>query len=336
LNRRISVIVPTLNEEEFLPHLLVDLMGQIGVDVEIIVADAGSVDQTRELAAMHKLVDAPYPHRARQLNLGAQVATHNWLLFLHADSRLPTSTMLSAALKQLEGTERTAGHFQLRFVGADQDHQGFQYLSRKTALNRANTTNGDQGFLVPRELYLELGGFDETLPFLEDQRFAEKLRRSARWVTLDGYLETSTRRFSVEGFGPRYTLMAVMMGVHDAGIHSFFDAAKPYVSQDQTGPLDLTPFLGVIKDVTGRMPPGERLGAWLAVGKFVRKNAWQLAFFLDVYMLDDPANPVLEFFDQELEHRLDSPFFDALAGALTAALFRVVLPTTLRIKSRGG
>jgi rSAM/selenodomain-associated transferase 2 len=211
---QLSVIIPTLNEADNLPALLRLLRDQTGTGLEIIVADGGSSDATRELARQQGVVVVETtPGRGAQMNRGTAIATAPWLLFLHADS-IPTSTsQLAQALTALQAActaqknERIAGHFRLRFERSQPGHDlAYHYYEEKSALNRPECTNGDQGFLLSKAFFNELGGFDESLWFLEDQRLAEKIRRSGGWITLPGVLATSARRFETEGLGRRLLL----------------------------------------------------------------------------------------------------------------------------------
>jgi len=113
----LSVIIPTLDEAANLPSILADLRAQQGIGLEIIVADGGSRDVTRELAARYGaiLVAAP-PGRGRQMNAGALAASGGFLLFLHADSRLTDVFMLRNAGAFLEQAEIRAGRRRLAGV----------------------------------------------------------------------------------------------------------------------------------------------------------------------------------------------------------------------------
>lgn len=85
-----SIIIPTLNEEKFLPRLLDSIKKQDSKDYEIIVADAGSKDATVEIAKKYrcKIVQGGLPAKGR--NEGAKIAQGDLLLFLDADVQLPS------------------------------------------------------------------------------------------------------------------------------------------------------------------------------------------------------------------------------------------------------
>jgi glycosyltransferase involved in cell wall biosynthesis len=178
----LSVIIPALNEQDCLPRLLADLKAQEGVVLEIIVADGGSTDNTLANCRPFKpLVVQTTRGRALQLNAGFRKSTGRDLLFLHADSRLKDPELLYKALEHwhqaLSGAQRTtvAGHFPLKFMRSSRAHKmTFRYIEGKTHFNRINTTNGDQGFLLRRSFFEDLGGLDESQHFLEDQKLAAR------------------------------------------------------------------------------------------------------------------------------------------------------------------
>ena len=288
---RLSVILPTLNEAANLPGLLTQLRAQQGIALQIIVADGGSTDATREIAEHQgaEWLEGP-AGRALQMNLGATRARADWLLFLHADSGLSDPGQLARALAALRATrqqlghERVAGHFRLRFQRTRPGHDlAYHYYQEKSALNRPECTNGDQGLLLSRAFFRQLGGFDESLWFLEDQRLAETIRRLGVWITLPGELLTSARRFEQEGLGRRMVLSALIMNFHAMGWREFFERASDlYRNQDQTARLQLKPIFRLIDQLnreTGRKVSRQR---WLATGRYVLGHAWQPAFFLDV------------------------------------------------------
>ena len=235
----LSVIIPVLNEAAHLPTLLSNLKAQQSIALELIVSDGGSSDGSAALAeaAGAVLIKAPCG-RGAQMNAGAYRARGDYLLFLHADSELLDITLLSRAVQALAaamsryGHRRMAGHFQLRFKrGRPGNRLAYRYMEEKTALNRPYTTNGDQGMLLRSSFFRELDGFDPSLPFLEDQRLAEKIRACGLWITLPGVLQTSARRFESEGFYRRYILMGIIMCMHYADIQEFFQQAPSSVSR---------------------------------------------------------------------------------------------------------
>ena len=332
----LSVIVPALDEAEVLPDLLADLHGQQGVRLEVLVADGGSFDATATLAAAAgaRVIAAPRG-RGAQMNAAARLARGPMLLFLHADSRLPDPHLLAGALHALEtaGREGTpvAGHFPLCFDRrTDRNRLGYRYLEEKSTLNREQTINGDQGLLLAAPFFARLGGFDESLPFLEDQRIAARIRACGRWLTLPGRLHTSARRFEAEGFHRRYLLMGLIMTMHSLGREEFFaQAPQVYRVQRQTGRLLLSPYFRLLRSLArhhwGLRGTGTTV---LRLGGYLRVNLWQLFFFGDVLLrpLLGPGRSPLLGLHERLRARLPARDrvvwlpVDALLG-LGGALF---------------
>lgn len=338
----LSIVIPTLNEAETLPLLAADLRSQQGITLEVLVGDGGSLDATRSVvdAAGWRFVAAPRG-RGAQMNAAARLARGDLLLFLHADSRLPDPLLLSQAVAELIEHERlhgpTAGHFRLRFRrNTNNNRLGYRYIEAKTALNRANTTNGDQGFLLTRELFDRLGGFDQRLPFLEDQRLAERIRAQARWITLPGHLETSARRFETEGFHRRYLLMGIIMGMHAIGMETFFARAPGvYRAQAETGRLRLSPFFALIRSmICHDWGLAGTVRVFHNLGRYLRENAWQPLFFVDVCLrpwLGPDSSPLLRLHDRWIARALNFRPVDALAGLLCFVWYLGLLAPIFRL-----
>jgi rSAM/selenodomain-associated transferase 2 len=292
----LSVIVPILNEAENLPALFAMLSRQERVAFELILADGGSTDGTAVLA---EELTAALPFairivhsekgRGRQLNAGARAAAAGTLLFLHADSAFPDALALRRGLDMLaaaiarRGDCRAAGRFALRFdVPPDRYGFGYYYYECKARLGRPEGIHGDQGFLLPRTFFDSLGSFDETLELLEDNRFAEAVRREGEWLLLPAEVVTSARRFEAEGLYERQLLNALIMNFAAIGWDDFFRAASGiYRQQDLVGRLRLLPFFRAIRGLLQQLPVRRRFKLWYRTGCYVRPNAWQLAFAFD-------------------------------------------------------
>lgn len=332
----LTVIIPTLDEAENLPALLHDLQQQQEIILEIIVSDGGSADSTCSIAAAASVrVVHSQRGRAVQMSAGAAHASGDYLLFLHADSRLNSPDLLRDALHALRAEvsadQRVAGHFPLKFVRTSARHSmAYRYAEEKSTLNRVNTTNGDQGFLLSRAFFNELGGFDEGLPFLEDQRLAEKIRAQGRWITLPGCLHTSARRFEREGFHRRYILMSMMMGFYSIGVTEFFTRGGDlYRVQSETGRLLLSPVFSLIWKLMAEWGVGGSIRNFYRLGRYIRSHSWQLFFFFDLRFRSSPGPggryPFLNFHDRFIAHCTDYKFFDAVTGVLTFIWFLGIL-----------
>ena len=332
----LSIIIPALNEADHLPALLRDLQAQRDISLEIIIGDGGSSDATQTIADAFG-VRWVRSNRGRgvQMNAAAGEATGAYYLFLHADSRIDDPCLLRQALDALQleeqGNCRVAGHFSLRFVrSANRNALAYRYVEEKTASNREGTINGDQGLLLAKEFFHQLGGFDASLPFLEDQRIAAKIRSLGVWMTLPGSLQTSARRFEAEGFHRRYLLMSMMMGLYSIGEHDFFSRApQVYRVQHEAGKLLLSPFFILIWHMIRHdwgLVKSARI--FYRLGRYIRGNFWQLFFFLDVWsrpLLGTGRYPCLSFYDRRIAPYINFRIVNALAGLLCFVWYMGIL-----------
>lgn len=323
----VSVVIPALNEQDNIGRLLQELRAQRSVSIEFIVADGGSADRTVDVARSEgAAVVVSGPGRAVQMNAGAKAASAPFLLFLHADSSIEDADLLSAALAELTrlqvcyGSNRLAGHFRLRFQrsGGKNDFEYYYYQS-KSGLNREGTINGDQGFLLPQCFFKQLGGFDESLPFLEDQRLARRIREEGKWIVLPGIVSTSARRFEAEGLSRRMTLSAIIMALQNIGYMQFFERARDLYRAHPAGDrLSLAKFFRLLRRLYCERGPRAFLRDWLAVGAYVRENAWQLFYLVDVSREYEGRENDLRFL--RFHDRWFAPFTDSIIGDAVTAL----------------
>jgi rSAM/selenodomain-associated transferase 2 len=332
----LSIIIPALNEADHLPALLKDLQAQRDISLEIIIGDGGSSDATLSFAKNYgvRWVCAKRG-RGVQMNAAAGQASGAYYLFLHADSRIEDPYLLRNALEALQHVAIenpwVAGHFCLRFVRSTKRNAlAYRYVEEKTASNREGAINGDQGLLLAKEFFHQLGGFDESLPFLEDQRMAEKIRSQGVWIVLPGSLQTSARRFEAEGFHRRYLLMGMMMGLHSIGELAFFSRApQVYRVQHDTGRLLLSPFFSLIWRLVCQewgLIGSARI--FYSLGRYIRENSWQLFFFLDVWcrpLLGARRYPCLSFYDRLIAPCINFRIVNALTGLLCFAWYMGIL-----------
>jgi rSAM/selenodomain-associated transferase 2 len=343
----LTIIIPTLNEAENLPLLLADLEKQQDCLFDILVGDGGSSDATRSVAETFGVPwVAARRGRGAQMNAAAERARGEYLLFLHADSRIENPWLVARALAAIQSAVQAnpwvAGHFRLQFIRSRQDHAlAYRYLEEKTACTRVNTTNGDQGLLLATAFFRSLGGFDERLPFLEDQRIVEQIRRKGVLMTLPGLLKTSARRFETEGFHRRYILMSIMMGLYSIDEESFFARApEVYRVQQETGKLLLSPFFALLWDLIRRdWGCFGSIRNFYRLGRYIRENSWQMFFFVDVCLrplLGTGRYPLLTFHDRVFAPCTDFRCCNALVGLLCFFWFMGVLAPYFSIRDSLG
>jgi rSAM/selenodomain-associated transferase 2 len=193
----IGVVIPTLNEGEFLPALLGDLR-RVVVPLDIVMADGGSTDGTLAAASRAGVRTVVAPRgRAAQMNAGARAVAGRWLLFLHADSRLPPRARRALLTAVVDEPELDAAVFGF---GIDLPPGWKRFIETGQALRQAlyGLPYGDQGLLVRRELFESVGGFPD-MPLLEDVALVRALGRRVPVRTLPGALLTSGRRYRRDG-----------------------------------------------------------------------------------------------------------------------------------------
>jgi rSAM/selenodomain-associated transferase 2 len=218
-DQAVSVVIPTLNAAARLPGCLGALRAAraAGLVDQVVVADGGSCDATREIARAHAAVvlDAR-PGRGGQLAAGARVACGGWLLFLHADTRLGAGweRTLATHLARPEAAE-TAAVFRLAF---DEVSDGAARVARLAnwRTRRLGLPYGDQGLLIARELYDALGGY-RALPLMEDVDLARRLGRR-RIRVLDAAAVTSAARYRRDGWRRRPAANLTLLGLYLLGV----------------------------------------------------------------------------------------------------------------------
>ncbi len=196
----ISVIIPTLNEENYLPILLNDLNNQTYKDFEIIVADANSKDKTREIAKEFGciIVDGGMPGIAR--NAGAKVANGNYLMFFDSDVSIKSDFL-----------EKTFNEFQNRYLeicSCDfiSDRKRYDYLY--TFYNHYvryvqyfKPVSGGAFIFTTKRLFNHLNGFDENITHCEDHDLISRASKLVKFRLLnDVSVEVSSRRFLKTSF----------------------------------------------------------------------------------------------------------------------------------------
>ncbi len=189
-SKGVSVIVPLLNEAVVAEKLIAQL-NELAAE-QIIIVDGGSVDGTQQILqdAGYQVIDSS-PGRAQQMNAGADQATEQMLLFLHADTELPRHY-------KSEVTKAHAwGRFDVSFFG---DSSAMELIAFFINLRSriSNVATGDQAIFIDRDIFELIGGFPD-LPIMEDVAISKRLRRLYKPRNSRLKVTTSARRWEQNG-----------------------------------------------------------------------------------------------------------------------------------------
>ena len=193
---RISIVIPAFNEAHNLRATLQRLRHAEGV--EVIVVDGGSQDATIAIAreCADKAIVAPVTGRAQQMNAGAAIASGEILLFLHADTHLPSSFAMWVR-QTLARPQTVAGAFQLAIASNNHSLRWVEFGVRLRS-RWLGLPYGDQAIFLRRETFAAIGGFPE-LPLMEDFELVRHLQRLGRIRIAPAPVLTSARRWQQLG-----------------------------------------------------------------------------------------------------------------------------------------
>lgn len=203
----LSIIIPTLNEEKYLPLLLDSIKKQDLEDYEIIVADYNSQDRTREIAREYgcKLAEGGMPSVAK--NNGSKVSQGDKLLFLDADTILPEN-FLSVSLKEFQERQLDGASF---FLTPSSSSKSQYFLCHNVYNLPIKLFSwlfpfGAIGFLIKKEAHEKMGGFDSQAIFLEDVEYIKRFRKKAKYgIIKKRFLFFSMRRYKEKSYIAEYS-----------------------------------------------------------------------------------------------------------------------------------
>ena len=190
---KISIIIPTINEANNLPLLLSDL-SIIQKEGEILIVDSGSDDRTTEIASIHgaKVYKAKESNRGLQLDIGAKKSNGEWLIFLHADTRLNHDWVVKIK-SVLKGSKNHIYFFQFKV-----NHKKIIYRVLEILVNFRSKylkqPYGDQGLIMHRSTYLKNNGF-RKIPLMEDIDFLRRLNNKKNLKQLNFPILISSRKW---------------------------------------------------------------------------------------------------------------------------------------------
>ena len=194
---KLSIIIPTLNESKRLPLLLSDL-SEINNKSEILIIDSTSKDKTREIAFINgtRFYKVNKKNRGLQLNYGAQKAQGEWLLFIHADSRLKLNWS-----RKIEDILKRDSNF-IYYFNFKVNNKSFTYRFLEFFVNLRcflfKTPYGDQGLLISKKNFKTYGGF-KTIPLMEDFDFISRINKK-NLRSLKTPIFTSSRKWDEINF----------------------------------------------------------------------------------------------------------------------------------------
>ena len=190
---KISIIIPTINESNNLPLLLSDL-SSIQKEGEIIIVDCGSEDKTVDIANIYgaKVYKSEERNRGLQLNIGAKNSKGDWLIFLHADTRL-THDWFKKINSFLNGDKNYIYYFKFKI-----NHEKIIFRVLEILVNLRSQffkqPYGDQGLVIHRTTYFKNNGF-RKIPLMEDVDFLRRLKNKKKLKQLNLPIFISSRKW---------------------------------------------------------------------------------------------------------------------------------------------
>ena len=190
---KISIIIPTINEANNLPLLLSDLSIN-HKDGEILIIDCGSKDKTIDIANIYgaKVYKSKERNRGLQLDIGAKNSKEEWLIFLHADTRL-THDWFTKIKFVLEGDKNLIYYFKFKI-----DNKKITYRVLEILVNFRSQffkkPYGDQGLIIHRSIYFKNNGF-RKIPLMEDVDFLRRLKNKKNLKQFNLPIFTSSRKW---------------------------------------------------------------------------------------------------------------------------------------------
>ena len=197
----LSIIIPTYNEEKYLPKLLSCIKKQSYENYELIVADADSKDKTRQIAKRYgcKVVNGGMPAVGR--NNGAKAAKGNILLFLDADVQFDKNFLKNAVNEMQKRKLYVAGCYIKPFGNNAIDKIFFGIFNLWIAITQffyPNASGG--GIFCKRDAHKKANGFDETIKLSEDMNYVKRCSKFGKFGILKSAMAyVSVRRFEKEG-----------------------------------------------------------------------------------------------------------------------------------------
>lgn len=202
----LSIIIPTLNEEKYLPKLLKLIKEQSFNDYEIIISDACSEDRTLEVSKSYNcrivVGDKNKRHPSIQRNDGVKNANGDLILFLDADTILVDKFFLEKTINDFKRRNLGVAGFYMKLESSF-FYKIYKFIYNKLAFlaQYFKPLAVGAAIIIKKELHDKINGFDESIFIGEDQDYCERASKieKFRLITKDVFIVFSTRRFKEEG-----------------------------------------------------------------------------------------------------------------------------------------
>ena len=232
---RISVVIPTYNEEENIGGLIGDLRKYGGEQLaEVIVVDAPSSDRTAEFAeqAGARVIVSAQPGRAFQMNAGARIAQGDVLYFVHADVRIHPDYVQDIQQALHEGY--TLGCYRYQFDSPRLILKVNTFFQR---YDRIWSRGGDQTLFIPKASFEELGGYCEKHRVMEDYEFIIRARKKYRFKVIPKNIIVSARKYQENSYLRVNLANAVVMWMYFRGVpqQKLIDTYKSIIKTEKYG-----------------------------------------------------------------------------------------------------
>lgn len=197
----VSVIIPIAPDDDAWIGLVLELQLPKGSEVVLCVGEQSFDLVDRNFPAdVHLIVCREGQGRAGQMNAGANMAVHDMLWFLHADSRINQKTLEELECAVSKRSEALY-FFDLRFIDDGPSAMSWNEWAVQWRAGWMKIPFGDQGFLIPKSLFQDLGGYREDVRYGEDHVFVWKVRQEGYPVIrLPAPIFTSARKYQKGGW----------------------------------------------------------------------------------------------------------------------------------------
>lgn len=215
---KLSVIIPTLNEELTIKKMLDAVSRLVNID-EIIIVDGGSSDKTLEIIENYpykkpfQIIKVTEANRGAQLHEGTKHAIGDVFWFLHADT-IPAQGCGKNIKFFMRNTNNVGGNFELIFDGESRWARHLTRLYPK--LRSIGLIYGDSAMFARRSTYEKIGGFRD-LPLFEDVDLYKRLKRRGDFVYVRFPIKTSSRRFENRSFLRTFAKWSLFQGLYWVG-----------------------------------------------------------------------------------------------------------------------